>query len=212
MSQMACVFCCSKVDKLILEYSGYSVLAHCVKCDRIADPYLEYDLVLLSLDLILQKPEAYRHMMWTKLSNSFISRFFILIVMFEVYINLLLVEHKGILLNQVWQFTLVEKFVFYILLSIYYRHRYSKIVAVPLCISSFPILFILASILWQFNISTDYMFVYALKMLRLLSQVQAVRLFVNGPYYESAIVIALSLFIKYHVCQILFPMNPMLML
>eukprot|EP00834_Sanchytrium_tribonematis_P005254 NODE_305_length_10201_cov_0.856464.p6 type:complete len:210 gc:universal NODE_305_length_10201_cov_0.856464:5512-6141(+) len=203
---------CECESKLVLQYGKYTVLAHCKSCGAVADPYLEYDTVLLGLDLILQKPAAYRHMMWTKLSQSFIYRFFVLIMMFEVYINALLEEHNKTTLKEVWIFTLFEKMIFYSLLGIYFKARCSKSVTIPLCIASFPILFILASILWQFKVSTDYLFVYALKMLRRLSQIQAVRLHVKCAYAEAMVIIGLALFLKYYVCKIFFPMNPMLIL
>eukprot|EP00835_Amoeboradix_gromovi_P006624 NODE_818_length_3941_cov_0.458355.p2 type:complete len:211 gc:universal NODE_818_length_3941_cov_0.458355:3255-2623(-) len=207
-----CVFCCSNVDKLILEYSGYHVLAHCRKCDNIADPYLEYDLVLLSLDLIIQKPQAYRHVLWLNFSYSFISRFFVLIFLFEVYINLLLVEYESILIANLWIFTLFDKMFFYLLVCSWFYFRYSRIVAIPLCISSFPILFILASILWQFNIRHDYIFVYSLKMIRTLSQIQAIRLFVDTSYMSSAIVFFIVLLFKYYTCLFTFNVDTLLIL
>ncbi len=205
-----CVFCCSKVNSLILQYGEFKVLAHCQKCGNLADQYQEYDFVLKLLDLMLQKAEIYRHFLALQLSKSIIIRFGLLITVFEIYINYMIAEESHSLAI-ISEFTLLDKIIFYSIICLFHKLKYGKLVAVPLLFASYPILFILSSILWQFHISTDYLFVYALKLVRRLSQIQVIRLYTNSSYMEALIVVFLTLLIKYQLL-LEYDLHPMLTL
>lgn len=61
---MICVECTNPdIDRLYFKYkSEYIKLTICSKCGRVADKYIEYDNVILFLDILLLKPQAYRHL------------------------------------------------------------------------------------------------------------------------------------------------------
>lgn len=60
--QFVCIHCGSYLPSLYEKYgSSHIRLSVCHHCNNIADKYIEYDNVLLFLDLILIKPNAYRH-------------------------------------------------------------------------------------------------------------------------------------------------------
>lgn len=48
-----CVHCARPVPALIAKFgSGHVALSRCAGCGRIADPYLEYGLAILVIDLV----------------------------------------------------------------------------------------------------------------------------------------------------------------
>lgn len=62
--EMICVECTNPdIDCLYFRYkSEYIKLTICSKCGRVADKYIEFDNVILFLDIMLLKPQAYRHL------------------------------------------------------------------------------------------------------------------------------------------------------
>jgi len=96
-----CITCSSPVKNLYTVYSkaddrtlGKGVrLTQCPNCKRFADKYVEHDFVVLFIDLVLIKPQVYRHLLFNRLGrpdNKFdpsILRLGILLVLFDVYIT-----------------------------------------------------------------------------------------------------------------------------
>lgn len=67
-----CVQCGKPVPATVSTFgSGHVVLARCMHCERIVDPYLEYGLAVLVVDLILAKPRVYRHILYNVSTHSF---------------------------------------------------------------------------------------------------------------------------------------------
>ncbi|CAR24133.1 sterol homeostasis protein ARV1 [Lachancea thermotolerans CBS 6340] len=65
---MICINCCCEVDCLYVEYSNNHIrLTDCAKCKEVVDRYVEFDNVLLFIDLLLLKPGAYRHLVYNSL-------------------------------------------------------------------------------------------------------------------------------------------------
>jgi len=61
---MICVECGAPVAHLYREFSKGNIrLTQCKNCNLVADKYVEYELLLIVLDLILHKQEAYRHVL-----------------------------------------------------------------------------------------------------------------------------------------------------
>ncbi|XP_012268796.2 protein ARV1 isoform X2 [Athalia rosae] len=67
-----CIKCGAEVDELYRRYSP-SVLKvlKCDKCDSIADKYIEYDPVILLVDLVLLNKSAYRHLLYNSGFKSY---------------------------------------------------------------------------------------------------------------------------------------------
>lgn len=60
---MICVECKNPVKNAFLQYKkDYITLQKCGRCHAVVDKYIEYDHVLLFLDIVLLKPQAYRHL------------------------------------------------------------------------------------------------------------------------------------------------------
>jgi hypothetical protein len=72
-----CINCRYPISTLYTSYSkaddralGKGVrLTQCPRCKRFADKYVEHDFVILFIDLVLIKPEVYRHLLHNRLEG-----------------------------------------------------------------------------------------------------------------------------------------------
>ncbi|KAJ9071823.1 sterol homeostasis protein [Entomophthora muscae] len=63
-----CVECGHSISKLVNEYGqGNIVLKKCSICDRFADKYLEHEGIVIFIDLLLHKPQVYRHILFNRI-------------------------------------------------------------------------------------------------------------------------------------------------
>ena len=73
-----CIHCSTPIPHLYTNYSkaddrsaGKGVrLTQCPTCKQFADRYVELDFVLLFIDLVLLKPEVYRHLRHNRLERA----------------------------------------------------------------------------------------------------------------------------------------------
>jgi len=96
-----CIECRYPVKTLYTEYSGaddrtsgHGVrLTVCKNCGRFCDKYVEHDFVVLFIDLVLIKPQVYRHLLHNTLMKDHdefdhsITRLGILLLLFDVYLT-----------------------------------------------------------------------------------------------------------------------------
>jgi len=62
-----CVECGAQVPNLYMEFSHENIkLTRCVACNQVADKYIEYELVLVVIDIILHRIQAYRHVLFNR--------------------------------------------------------------------------------------------------------------------------------------------------
>ncbi|KIY01051.1 uncharacterized protein Z520_03717 [Fonsecaea multimorphosa CBS 102226] len=104
-----CITCSTPVKELYTVYSkaddrtlGKGVrLTQCPNCKRFADKYVEHDFVVLFIDLVLIKPQVYRHLLFNRLGRSddkfdpSILRLGTLLVLFDVYITWARIEKSN---------------------------------------------------------------------------------------------------------------------
>lgn len=80
-----CINCGEEINSLFKKYSETVLkLSECAKCKQIADKYVEYDVVIVIIDLILFNTQAYRHI----LLNSEFKNFWklsVILVLIESY-------------------------------------------------------------------------------------------------------------------------------
>ncbi|KAL8789155.1 MAG: hypothetical protein Q9213_001262 [Squamulea squamosa] len=68
-------------------------LTQCPRCKRFADKYVEHDYVVLFIDLVLVKPQVYRHLLFNRLGRDddeldpSIIRLGTLLLLFDVYLT-----------------------------------------------------------------------------------------------------------------------------
>lgn len=107
-----CIECRYPVKTLYTTYSkaddrssGKGVrLTQCPRCKRFADKYVEHDFVVLFIDLVLIKPQVYRHLLFNRLGRDddrfdrSIIRLGILLLLFDVYLTWARIEKLSPLL------------------------------------------------------------------------------------------------------------------
>ncbi|RKF72815.1 Protein arv1 [Golovinomyces cichoracearum] len=103
-----CVECRYPVRTLYTEYSGAADkssghgvrLIVCQNCGRFCDKYVEHDYVILFIDLVLIKPQVYRHLLHNKFMREkdrfdpYIIRIGILLLLFDVYLTWARIEKQ----------------------------------------------------------------------------------------------------------------------
>lgn len=63
--------CGEPVESLYVEYSLTNIrLTRCQKCGKVADKYVEYELLLVLLDTVLHRKPAIRHLMYNRVSDG----------------------------------------------------------------------------------------------------------------------------------------------
>ncbi|GAM84929.1 hypothetical protein ANO11243_029320 [Dothideomycetidae sp. 11243] len=96
-----CIECGFKIANLYTTYSkaddrslGKGVrLTQCPRCKRFADKYVEHDYVVIFIDLVLIKPQVYRHLLFNRLARQgdrfdpSIIRLGVLLLLFDVYLT-----------------------------------------------------------------------------------------------------------------------------
>ncbi|CCX34154.1 Similar to Protein arv1; acc. no. Q9HDX5 [Pyronema omphalodes CBS 100304] len=96
-----CIECSYPVQSLYTAYSsaddkslGRGVrLTQCPRCKRFADKYVEHDFVVLFIDMVLIKPQVYRHLLFNHLGRTddkldgSIKRLGVLLLLFDVYLT-----------------------------------------------------------------------------------------------------------------------------
>lgn len=99
---MICVECGNpQIKRLYSEYkSSHITLTVCPVCHNVADKYIEYDRVLLFIDILLLKPQAYRHLAFNLTEEQLLAnlngprtrkynlvfRLFMVFILFDVYL------------------------------------------------------------------------------------------------------------------------------
>lgn len=93
-SNMICIECGHHVTSLYQQYSSSNIrLTACPRCGKFADKYIEHDDVLIFIDLILIKPQVYRHLAFNRLTcengvlHSVVRKTFVLVTLFDVYLT-----------------------------------------------------------------------------------------------------------------------------
>eukprot|EP01138_Halocafeteria_seosinensis_P002092 gb/GECG01002141.1/.p1 GENE.gb/GECG01002141.1/~~gb/GECG01002141.1/.p1 ORF type:complete len:427 (+),score=13.85 gb/GECG01002141.1/:1-1281(+) len=77
-----CVTCNALVDSVYKEYSRGNIrLSRCSACGCIVDKYIEFEIILVLIDLALLKVQAYRHVIFNRLSRRSNSISWLLILM-----------------------------------------------------------------------------------------------------------------------------------
>ncbi|KAJ4727997.1 protein arv1-like [Melia azedarach] len=66
-----CVKCGFRIKTLFVQYSPGNIrLMKCENCRAVADEYIECEIMILLIDLILHKPQAYRHLLYNVLNRE----------------------------------------------------------------------------------------------------------------------------------------------
>ncbi|KZV39094.1 protein arv1 [Dorcoceras hygrometricum] len=70
-SRFKCMQCGFPINTLYIQYSPGNIrLMKCAYCKAVADDYIECEVMILIIDLILHKPKAYRHLFYNRFSSE----------------------------------------------------------------------------------------------------------------------------------------------
>lgn len=95
-TRMICIECMHPVSSLYVSYSPTNIRSTaCPSCNKFADKYIEHDAVMVAIDLMLLRPQAFRHMVFNVLSkpgeedgiHQQSKRMWLLITLFDVYLT-----------------------------------------------------------------------------------------------------------------------------
>lgn len=125
-----CIECAHPVTSLYTAYSSNNIrLTACPNCNKFADKYIEHDSVLIFIDLVLIKPQVYRHLAFNRLAisphlHSTVRRIFLLITLFDVYLTWARVEKETLrgdvsdevveTESQILQFSVLGQYLFFL--------------------------------------------------------------------------------------------------
>ncbi|KAI9209577.1 Arv1 protein [Polychytrium aggregatum] len=102
-----CISCGSEVPSLYTIYglkrdgkASAIKRTHCSLCGSFADRYIENELLIVLIDMILLKPEAYRHLLFNRIRyenqgwNTDLLKFGVVLILFEVYVKWYNLQHR----------------------------------------------------------------------------------------------------------------------
>ncbi|TDH70203.1 hypothetical protein CCR75_002226 [Bremia lactucae] len=96
---LVCVECGASVEELVRDYGkGNLRLSICSICNSIADKYVEYETILLFLEVLLLKPQVYRHVLYnlpTPVTIRTTLKLFIVLVMLDMNVKAYLVDRDA---------------------------------------------------------------------------------------------------------------------
>ncbi|KAJ3670016.1 hypothetical protein LUZ60_010340 [Juncus effusus] len=168
-----CVGCGAAVRTLYVQYSPGNIrLMKCEKCKAVADPYIECEFMIILIDLILHKVEAYRHLLFnmlnleSNLSKDILLKSFFVYILLDAYrISFLQTgDSSNDLLLAIWTFAkiltgvILGNLIFMLLiltgvnfvLNISYDIKRYKEVILAIIISSYLKLFLFSMMVWDF--------------------------------------------------------------
>ncbi|KAI8092491.1 Arv1-like family-domain-containing protein [Halteromyces radiatus] len=223
-----CVECGTRVQNLYTQYSKDNIrLTSCDQCQQFADKYIEYDFVIIFIDMLLLKPQVYRHLLFNRISQtghgieSNIIRFAILLILFEVYIKWFRLERYCTLYNSLFlqkplyyqylyilALCILEFVVFHccicLALRFYFRNhdkviRYNYI-SMALIISSFGKMLLILMVIWEYE-QLEYS--WLVSIIVLASNVEALSVYLDLSYMKTFLIVSVGI-IGRVVAQLLF--------
>lgn len=209
-----CVECGSPVVDLFKDFgNGALRLTDCAACGKVADPYMEVDMMYLFLEVFLQKEQVYRHILFNSQiylagkSRLAVLRLLIALVVFDAYAQWVLVESHALVtyaeVGSVFVSTLACSAVSmgaYLGLLTYPASRiYNqelRIVFHGVLLSMFGVLFNLLLFTW----TTDLRFRYGIQALVYISNIVALKV-ISGrsSYYVPFLLVCFAAVVRY-VC------------
>ncbi|KAG6433217.1 hypothetical protein SASPL_104825 [Salvia splendens] len=152
-----CVRCGFPVKTLYIQYSPGNIrLVKCGNCKAVADGYIECEVMILILDLILHKPKAYRHVfynMFSKETVNFESLLWKLVLVYGM-LDISALDKMWVLSTNEKEYTMPANIDFTLyfvggcsqmLTGVMWKHMLFVVV-----VSSYFKLFVLAMMVWEF--------------------------------------------------------------
>ncbi|PVV01423.1 hypothetical protein BB560_004157 [Smittium megazygosporum] len=111
VKKYVCIECGTPASSLYTEYSKETIkLTQCENCHSFVDKYVEHDLIIIFIDIILYNSQVYRHLLINKenfrmnVLEKNVVKIMILLIMFNVYISWYRLEEGGKARGQEYMF------------------------------------------------------------------------------------------------------------
>ncbi|MCL7033137.1 hypothetical protein MKW94_027507 [Papaver nudicaule] len=179
--QFKCIHCGCKIQLLFLQYSPGNIrLMKCGNCKVVADEYIECEIMILLIDLVMHKTKAYRHLLYNAPTLHLVDfkgilwKSAILYLLLDGYRNFLLKEDWSLSLNSFSSSLICGKmlidvllvnFVFFcvlflgvtrILLTASAEATSYIDISLAIFVSSYMRIFLIAMMVWDFPSSVLY--------------------------------------------------------
>ncbi|KAI9305093.1 Arv1-like family-domain-containing protein [Cunninghamella echinulata] len=213
-----CVECGTSVQNLYTEYSKDNIrLTSCDNCHQFADKYVEHDFIIIFIDMLLLKPQVYRHLLFNRISQPGhgiepnVFRFAILLILFEVYIKWFRLERTCAQYNSIFiQQPLYYQYLYILALCIFefivfhcstcltlklYFFNQSKIIrynyiSMALVISSFGKMLLILMVIWNYE-QLEYS--WLVSIIVLASNVEALSVYLSLSYTKTSLIVAVGI-------------------
>ncbi|XP_024625288.1 protein ARV 2 isoform X2 [Medicago truncatula] len=97
-----CIQCGFTINTLYFQYSPGNIrLMKCENCKAVADEYIECEIMIIVIDIILHKPKAYRHLLYNVINQEAMKfqgllwKLAVIFLLFDAYRYLILESSKG---------------------------------------------------------------------------------------------------------------------
>ncbi|KAI5788331.1 Arv1-like family-domain-containing protein [Geopyxis carbonaria] len=216
-----CIECSFPVSSLYTAYSsaddrqlGRGVrLTQCPRCKSFADKYVEHDFVVLFIDLVLIKPQVYRHLLFNRLAgrrdesrlDPSIVRLGILLLLFDVYLTWVRIERviagergsgseSGLLKSAIFiqymfflLLCLTESLLFHMTIRLLARFllgfRRPNAVSTALLVSSCTKLFPILMVIWKYDVPAA---AKSVGWAVVVNNIEALRILLGTDYLRAA--------------------------
>ncbi|KAI8047862.1 Arv1 protein [Syncephalis plumigaleata] len=219
---MLCVECGRPANTLYTEYSKGNIrLTPCEFCKRFVDKYVELDFVIIFIDLLLHKPQVYRHLLFNRLEyrdhgfHPSVVKLGVLLVLFDVYIRWYRLEqYYAETVQTFFSFSAFTQYFYLLLLCtielvvfhltvhclvwLLYAKKHPIIkynyLSMALIISSFSKLLLILMIIWNYS-RPEY--ARLLGLFEITSNLEAVSVFLDSGLSISLPILLISVAVRW---------------
>ncbi|XP_033873986.3 protein ARV1 isoform X1 [Acipenser ruthenus] len=211
-----CIECSQEANELHRDYSnGVLKITICKSCQKPVDKYIEYDPVIILIDAILCKAQAYRHIIFNTTLNIH-GKLFVFCLLCEAYLRWSQLQGSKqssdpadiIRYTKEWDFYrmfglaalelmmfLVGVFTFLWLIKGYLKTIFEPAMMLKaLLLSSYGKLLVIPAVIWEHDYSP--LCLHLIKVFVLTSNSQAVRVILNCSRRLSFLVIFIGLLME----------------
>ncbi|KAK6488985.1 protein ARV1 isoform X1 [Huso huso] len=211
-----CIECTQEANELHRDYSnGVLKITICKSCQKPVDKYIEYDPVIILIDAILCKAQAYRHIIFNTTLNIH-GKLFVFCLLCEAYLRWSQLQGSKqssdpadiIRYTKEWDFYrmfglaalelimfLVGVFTFLWLIKGYLKTIFEPAMMLKaLLLSSYGKLLVIPAVIWEHDYSP--LCLHLIKVFVLTSNSQAVRVILNCSRRLSLLVIFIGLLME----------------
>lgn len=226
---MICIECTHPVKSLYTQYSDTNIRSTvCPSCNKFADKYIEHDQVNIAIDMVLLKPQAFRHMVFNVLSvgdsdqlHPQTRRIWVLTTLFDVYLVWATVEktpNKSPMDNYILSLGALHQYLYFIFQCVCHSaviHMTTRALArywlgwtrpnalsTALLMSSASKLFPILMLIWSYDVPiASKVVAWAV----IIHEVEALRTVLNCGYIRAAVMIAIAESLSFGLCDYWLP-------